>query len=137
MSGTNRNPAPIMTPEVGRQALAEQTARHRRYRQKFEQGTNSIGRLSDPQWVIVGCQVDAGVRLYASRDVDARFWLQEAAEHSQECEWELTARMRDMLVVTEPTYPEALAKLQQLWAARDRAAAQRAALDSERKAITQ
>jgi hypothetical protein len=138
-----------ITPAAGTTALAEQEQRHQvavsaaDRRRREQQGSQHIpqygepGRLTDPEWVIVGCKVDAGIRLYASRDIDAKFWLQQIAERSQECDWELTATMRDMLIVTKPTYPEALAELQRLWAARDRAAGIRHGITTGRKAITQ
>lgn len=102
-------------------ALAEQERRHHRYRQQFAQ-RQPAGTLPDPQAVMIFCQVDQGWRLYASRDIpQARFW--QTQDPAKPVDWEATAVMRDMLVITKPTQGECLAELIRLWAARDRAAA--------------
>ena len=111
-------------------ALAEQERRHQRHRQQFPV-TQPAGTLPDPQAVMIFCRVDAGWRLYASRDIPrARFW--QTQDPSQPVDWEATAVMQNMLAITRPTQGECLAELIRLWAARDQALA---AEDNGRKAI--
>lgn len=127
-----------LTTAQGTAALAAEEERRRRQR-SHQQPRRSTrpGQLEAPEWVIVGCKVDAGARLYASRDLpDAEFGMDQIKGLPEHV---LTTVMRDMLVVTRPTYPEALAELQRLWEARDRAKVTEdlAALERERrKAIT-
>lgn len=107
-----------LTRADGDLAIEEEVRRRDRARQK----TNRPGKLDEPQFVIVGAVVDAGIRLYASRNLpDAEFGIDQIQHRPEHV---LTTVMRDMLVITRPTYPEALAELQRLWANRDRAKAE-------------
>jgi len=70
----------------------------------------------DPEWVMVGVDVPAGKRLYASRDLKGSAFAVAAAEHSYTADgWHLTTTMRRMLVITKPTYGECLAELMTIW----------------------
>lgn len=114
-----RNPGHELTRADGELAVEEEI---RRRDQRAAHRTNRPGRLDAPQFVIVGAEVDAGIRLYASRSLpDAEFGIDEIQHRPEHV---LTTVMRDMLVITRPTYPEALAELQRLWANRDRAKAE-------------
>jgi hypothetical protein len=67
---------------------------------------------------MLGVPNPRGVRLYASRDLpQAEF---DQAVVSYETVWQLGAQMRNMLVIDKPTYPEAIARLFEIWNARER-----------------
>jgi hypothetical protein len=70
----------------------------------------------DPEWVMVGVDVPAGKRLYASKDLKGSAFAVAAAEHSYTADgWHLTTTMQRMLVITKPTYAECLAELMTIW----------------------
>lgn len=70
----------------------------------------------DPEWAMVGVDVPAGKRLYASRDLKGSAFAVAAAEHSYTADgWHLTTTMQRMLVITKPTYAECLAELMEIW----------------------
>jgi len=70
----------------------------------------------DPEWVMVGVDVPAGKRLYASRELKGSAFAVAAQEHSYTADgWHLTTTMRRMLVITKPTYAECLAELMRIW----------------------
>jgi len=70
----------------------------------------------DPEWVMVGVDIPAGKRLYASRDLKGSAFAVAAAEHSYSADgWHLTTTMQRMLVITRPTYSECLAELMTIW----------------------
>lgn len=70
----------------------------------------------DPEWVMVGVDVPAGKRLYASKDLKGSAFAVAAQEHSYTADgWHLTTTMQRMLVITKPTYAECLAELMQIW----------------------
>jgi hypothetical protein len=70
----------------------------------------------DPEWVMVGVDVPAGKRLYASRDLKGSAFAVAAQEHSYTADgWHLTTTMQRMLVITKPTYAECLAELMTIW----------------------
>jgi hypothetical protein len=72
------------------------------------------GELS-PEWVMVGVDVAAGKRLYASKDLkDSAFELAVDAHLNGEG-WRLGTVMQQMLVITKPTYAECLAELMTIW----------------------
>jgi hypothetical protein len=70
----------------------------------------------DPEWVMVGVDVPAGKRLYASKDLKGSAFAVAAQEHSYTADgWHLTTTMQRMLVITKPTYAECLAELMTIW----------------------
>jgi hypothetical protein len=70
----------------------------------------------DPEWVMVGVDVPAGKRLYASKDLKGSAFAVAAQEHSYTADgWHLTTTMQRMLVITKPTYAECLAELMRIW----------------------
>jgi hypothetical protein len=70
----------------------------------------------DPEWAMVGVDVPAGKRLYASRDLKGSAFAVAAQEHSYTADgWHLTTTMQKMLVITKPTYGECLAELMRIW----------------------
>jgi hypothetical protein len=69
-----------------------------------------------PEWVMVGVDVPAGKRLYASRELKGSAFAVAAQEHSYTADgWHLTTTMRRMLVITKLTYVECLAELMRIW----------------------
>ena len=75
----------------------------------------NAGELS-PEWVMVGVDVPAGKRLYASRDLKDSAFAVAVNEHSWDADgWHLTTTMQKMLVITRPTYAECLAELMTIW----------------------
>lgn len=70
----------------------------------------------DPEWAMVGVDVPAGKRLYASKDLKGSAFAVAAQEHSYTADgWHLTTTMQRMLVITKPTYAECLAELMRIW----------------------
>lgn len=74
--------------------------------------------LPKPEWLMLGVPNPRGVRLYASRDMPRADFDQAMVKY--ETVWELGAQMRHMLVIDKPTYPEAIARLFEIWANQDR-----------------
>lgn len=69
----------------------------------------------NPEWVMVGVDVPAGKRLYASRDLkDSAFQL-AVDQHLNGEGWHLDTTMQRMLIITKPTYGECLAELMMIW----------------------
>lgn len=118
-------------------ALAEQTARHRRHREQAQQGTSELGRLPDPQAVLIFARVDAGWRLYASREIpSAGFDVRSRkGDIMGDPVWGVDALMEKMLIITKPTQGECLQQVMQIWANHDRAVQLEAAQARGRKAI--
>lgn len=79
---------------------------------------DSAARLPKPEWLMLGVPNPRGVRLYASKDLPRAEFDQAIADY--ETVWQLGAQMRDMLVIDKPTYPEAIARLFEIWNARER-----------------
>jgi hypothetical protein len=69
----------------------------------------------DPEWVMVGVDVPAGKRLYASRDLKGSAFEVAVDAHLNGEGWHLTTVMQRMLVITKPTYAECLAELMRIW----------------------
>lgn len=69
----------------------------------------------DPEWVMVGVDVPAGKRLYASKDLKGSAFQVAMDAHMNGEGWNLTTIMQKMLVITKPTYAECLAELMQIW----------------------
>jgi hypothetical protein len=91
----------------------------------------------DPEWVMVGVDVPAGKRLYASRDLKGSAFAVAAAEHSYTADgWHLTTTMQRMLVITKPTYAECLAELMTIWRNWDNAGRELPAARSNGKALS-
>jgi hypothetical protein len=88
------------------------------------------GQLAEPEWIMIGASVDAGKRIYASRDLpDAFFGITEV---NWSPENKITAVLKLMLVITEPTYPECIARLQEIWNNWDAETVRQIAADAER-----
>lgn len=98
------------TPAVGRTGR-----RSGSYNAPGYSAARKAGEL-DPEWVMVGVDVPAGKRLYASRDLKGSAFAVAAQEHSYTADgWHLTTTMQRMLVITKPTYAECLAELMTIW----------------------
>ena len=69
----------------------------------------------DPEWVMVGVDVPAGKRLYASKDLKGSAFDVAVDAHLNGEGWNLTTVMQRMLVITKPTYAECLAELMRIW----------------------
>lgn len=76
--------------------------------------TRKAGEL-DPEWVMVGVDVPAGKRLYASKDLKGSAFAVAVDEHWNGDGWHLTTTMCRMLVITKPTYAECMAELMRIW----------------------
>lgn len=90
----------------------------RRGRQRGGQGHGSArnaGEL-DPEWAMVGVDVPAGKRLYASRHLKGTAFAVAVDAHLNGEGWHLATVMQRMLVITKPTYAECLAELARIWA---------------------
>jgi hypothetical protein len=86
-----------------------------RRRDRGYSAARKAGEL-DPEWAMVGVDVPAGKRLYASRDLKDSAFAVAAQEHSYTADgWHLTTTMQRMLVITKPTYGECLAELMRIW----------------------
>ncbi len=70
----------------------------------------------DPEWVMVGVDVPAGKRLYASKDLKGSAFQVAMDTYGNGDGWHLTSTMQHMLVITKPTYGECLAELMRIWA---------------------
>ena len=95
----------------------------RREREGWHGSGNGPGRSSarragelNPEWVMVGVDVPAGKRLYASRDLKGSAFAVALDEHYNGDGWHLTTTMCRMLVVTRPTYGECMAEVLRIWA---------------------
>jgi hypothetical protein len=78
-------------------------------------GGRQAGSL-DPEWAMVGVDVPAGKRLYASRDLKGSAFAVAVTGQSWDADgWHLTTTMQRMLVITKPTYGECLAELMRIW----------------------
>jgi hypothetical protein len=69
----------------------------------------------DPEWVMVGVDVPAGKRLYASKDLKGSAFQVAMDTYGNGDGWHLTSTMCHMLVITKPSYGECLAELQRIW----------------------
>ena len=69
----------------------------------------------DPEWVMVGVDVPAGKRLYASKDLKGSAFHLALDQYGNGDGWHLTTTMQKMLVITKPTYAECLAELMRIW----------------------
>jgi hypothetical protein len=70
----------------------------------------------DPEWVMVGVDVPAGKRLYASRDLKGSAFAVAMDERNLSADgWHLTTTMQRMLIITRATYGECLAELMRIW----------------------
>jgi hypothetical protein len=69
----------------------------------------------DPEWVMVGVDVPAGKRLYASRELKASAFQVAVDAHLNAEGWNLATVMQNMLVITKPTYAECLNELMAIW----------------------
>lgn len=152
MSGDRRPAGSDLSPAQGKAALAAEEARRAGLDRRGRPSrmppmpparTSRPGQLDNPEAIILFARVPAGIRLYASRDLpdidggtSFSVIMDENALTTADAHWKLGAVMDDMLIITKPTLPEALAELQRIWAARDRAAGEgRPSLPAGRKAI--
>jgi hypothetical protein len=78
-------------------------------------GTHRSGGGIGPEWAMVGVDVPAGKRLYASRDLKGTAFELAVDAHLNGEGWHLETVMRNMLVITKPTYGECLAELMTIW----------------------
>lgn len=69
----------------------------------------------DPEWAMVGVDVPAGKRLYASRHLKGTAFEVAVDAHMNGEGWHLATVMQRMLVITRPTYSECLAELTRIW----------------------
>lgn len=76
--------------------------------------TRKAGEL-DPEWVMVGVDVPAGKRLYASKDLKGSAFQVAMDAYGNGDGWHLTSTMCHMLVITRPSYGECLAELMRIW----------------------
>jgi hypothetical protein len=90
----------------------------------------------DPEWVMVGVDVPAGKRLYASRDLKGSAFAVAVDEDWNGDGWHLTTTMQRMLVITKPTYAECLAELMTIWQNWDNAGRELPADRSNGKALS-
>ena len=75
-----------------------------------------------PEWAMYGCDVPAGKRIYASRDLSStELEVWDSGNGGSADGWHLTTNMARLLVITKPTYTEALAELMRIWANWERA----------------
>jgi hypothetical protein len=89
----------------------------------------------DPEWVMVGVDVPAGKRLYASKDLKGSAF-QAAVDAVQALDgWHLTTVMQRMLIITKPTYAECLAELMTIWRNWENADRELPAAGQERRAL--
>jgi hypothetical protein len=65
---------------------------------------------------MVGVDVPAGKRLYASQHLKGSAFQVAVDAHMNAEGWNLTTVMQNMLVITRPTYAECLAELTRIWA---------------------
>lgn len=87
-------------------------------RRHYSDGPGNAPRKAgelDPEWVMVGVDVPAGKRLYASRDLKGSAFQVAVDAHMNGEGWNLTTVMQRMLVITKPTYSECLAELMRIW----------------------
>jgi hypothetical protein len=89
----------------------------------------------DPEWVMVGVDVPAGKRLYASRDLKGSAFQAAVDEHFNGDGWHLTTTMQRMLIITMPTYAECLAELMRIWLNWDNAGRELPAAARAREAL--
>lgn len=90
-------------------------AGHKRDREDPRQAPPRRAGELDPEWVMVGVDVPAGKRLYASKDLKGSAFQLAVDEHMNAEGWNLTTVMQKMLVITKPTYAECLADLTRIW----------------------
>jgi hypothetical protein len=64
---------------------------------------------------MVGVDVPAGKRLYASRDLKGSAFDLAVDAYGNGQGWQLGTMMQRMLVITRPTYTECLAELMTIW----------------------
>jgi hypothetical protein len=76
-------------------------------------GSNPAG--AGPEWAMVGVDVPAGKRLYASRHLKGTAFELAVDAHLNGEGWHLETIMQRMLIITRPTYGECLAELMTIW----------------------
>ena len=69
----------------------------------------------NPEWVMIGVDVPAGKRLYASQHLKGSVFQLAVDEHLNGVGWHLGTVMEKMLVITKPTYTQCLAELMTIW----------------------
>jgi hypothetical protein len=80
-----------------------------------QQQRRPAGEL-DPEFIMAGVDVPAGKRLYASKDLKGSKFQVAIDSHTHDADgWFLTSIMQRMLVVTRPTYGEAMAEVIRIW----------------------
>lgn len=76
--------------------------------------SRAAGALS-PEWAMVGVDVPAGKRLYASRDLKGTAFELAVDAHMNGDGWHFDTVMQRMLIITKPTYAECLSELMTIW----------------------
>lgn len=71
-----------------------------------------------PKFLMVGMEVPAGVRLYASRHMPSGLKFGQV-EAGFETHWHVEGALSNMLIITKPTWNEALAELFRIWSNQD------------------
>lgn len=95
-------------------------------------GLISVRLDAKPDFTVLGVKRPAGgVRLYASRDLDADFQLIDPAHGP--VHWRLTTPMHGVLIIDMPDYSAAFARLFEIWANQDRE--KTLALEREHRAL--
>lgn len=69
----------------------------------------------DPEWIMVGVDVPAGKRLYASKDLKGSRFQVAMSQSGDADGWYLTSTMQHMLIITKPTYGECMADALRIW----------------------
>ena len=108
-----------MSGEIARRGDRDAARSHSARRQHGTTTSYPVARKAgelDPEWVMVGVDVPAGKRLYASKDLKGSAFEAAMDEHWNGDGWHLTSTMCHMLVITTPTYGECLAELMRIWA---------------------
>ncbi len=89
--------------------------RFQRERSRGYSTARKAGEL-DPEWVMVGVDVPAGKRLYASKNLKGSRFQVAMDEHSLSADgWYLTSTLQHMLIITKPTYGECMAEALRIW----------------------
>lgn len=75
------------------------------------------------EWMMVGRDVPAGKRLYASRNLTGTDFRLAVDQHMDGQGWLVSSVLANMLIIDRPTYGECLAAMARIWANWDSAQA--------------
>jgi hypothetical protein len=97
-------------------AVPRTGSRHQNYDGTGAHSTARKAGELDPEWIMVGVDVPAGKRLYASKNLKGSQFQVAMAEHSPSADgWYLTSTLQHMLIITKPTYGECMAEALRIW----------------------